>query len=96
VKELKKDGHSHPSEQTKKALRRDCIRYYDAFRVLGASRMYSQVGPSPIQFSEIESYLTLLGIEEVETRMKYTRLIKLMDRVELNHIAAKAAARASK
>jgi hypothetical protein len=80
------EGHHHPAQARKPALRSDCIKYYDAYRLLGASRIWSQVGPSSIQVSEIKAYLDMLGIEDPLTKLKYMRLIQQMDRVELKHI----------
>lgn len=45
----------------------------------------------PIQISEIESYLRLIGITHPETKKKYLRLIKRMDAVELEHLRNKMA-----
>lgn len=75
--------------RSKPALRADCIRYFDAFRLLGASRIWNQVGPQAIPLSEIESYLNLNGITTRETRLKYVRLIKSLDLVELRYIQEK-------
>lgn len=94
---LRKDGHQHPAELQKPALRGDCIDYYDAFRFLGASRIWNQVGPQAIPISEINSYVKdSLGIRDLEERQKYIRLINRMDSVELNYLHEKRAAAASK
>lgn len=89
---LKHEGHPHPAALRKPALRGDCIRYFDAFCRLGASRIWSQVGPQPITISEVESLMNMSGVEEPETRMKYLRLIQGMDRVELTFRQEKAKA----
>jgi hypothetical protein len=52
--------------------------------------MWSQVGPQPIQISEIEALLRLLDVRGREARMKYVRLIKRMDAVELNFLHKKS------
>jgi len=52
--------------------------------------LWSQVGPSSIQISEIESYLRMVGIEECDTKMKYLRLVQQLDEIHLTHIASKA------
>lgn len=85
-------GVHHPAKTREPALRSDCIPYFDAFRFLGASRKWSQVGPQPIEMKEIMALLVDgLGIDDADERMKYVRLIQGMDRVELNYRAEKAA-----
>jgi len=88
-KNLREDGSPHPADIGRPALRYDCIKYMDAFSYLGASRLWSEVGPQPIQVSEVESYLGIAGIEDPYTKMKYLRLVQRMDRVEMQHIARK-------
>ena len=89
---MKEDGFTHPALQRKPELRRDCIRYFDAYRHLGSARIWSQAGPLPIQTSEVMSLLKDgLGLEDPETRMKYLRLIRRMDRVELKYLHAQTA-----
>ena len=82
-------GIPHHADIGRPALRNDCIKYYDAFRYLGACRLWSEVGPQSIQISEIAAYLGLVGIEQSETKLKYLRLVQSMDRVELAHVARK-------
>lgn len=48
--------------------------------------MWDQVGPKPLQISEINSTLDSAGVRDSETRMKYLRLMKRMDMVELSHL----------
>ncbi len=81
-------GHHHPAYLNKPALRDDCIKYLDAFRLLSASRLWSEVGPQPIQLSEIKAYMQLVGIKDKSTKLKYVRLIRSMDSVTLKHIHA--------
>lgn len=84
---LADSGKPHPAVLDKPALRSDCIRYYDAYRYLSVSRLWTEVGPQAIQLSEVTSYLELAGILEYGTKLKYLRLIQLMDRTELKFIA---------
>lgn len=84
-------GQIHPALATKPALRRDCLRYYEVFHALGASRVWSQVGPQPLQVSEILALVEAKGIEEPETKLKYVRLVQRMDRVEMLHHTTKRA-----
>lgn len=87
-KQMRLDGLVHAAELKKPALRREDKRYYDAFRSLSASRMWSQVGPSPIQVSEVDAYMNMCGITDSETKLKYLRLIQGLDIVERTHIQA--------
>ena len=82
-------GIPHPSDIGRPALRSDCIKYFDAFRYLGASRMWSEVGPHAIQVSEVAAYVGMAGITDPYTKLKYLRLVQAMDRVELEHINRK-------
>jgi len=76
-------GKPHPALLAKPQPRDDCVKYLEAFRLLGCSRIWDQVGPKPTQTSEIESMLNLLGITDTSTRLKYLRLIRRMDMTEL-------------
>lgn len=49
--------------------------------------MWSQVGPNPIQVSEVAAYLGMLGIEDPDTRLKYLKIVQGLDIVERNIIA---------
>lgn len=86
---MRENGAIHPAELTKPALKAEDRRYYDAYRALSASRLWSQIGPNPVQVSEVVAYLSLLGIEDTDTKLKYLRLIQGMDIVEMNNIRDK-------
>jgi hypothetical protein len=82
-------GVPHPADIGRPGLRNDCIKYLDAFRYLGSSRLWSEAGPQPIQVSEVEAYLNIAGIEVPYMKLKYLFLIQQLDRVEMKHIARK-------
>lgn len=86
----KETGQHHPACLRKPTLRSDCIKYHDAYRSLGVARIWSEVGPMPIPLVEVEAYLRLAGIGDPSTKLKYLRLIRRMDMVELEHLRAKA------
>lgn len=90
---MKKDtGEYPPYYRNKPRLRKDCVKYYDAYQLLSRSRIWSQVGPEPIQISECLALVKDgLGIRESYTRMKYLRLFKRMDEVHLEHLKSKMA-----
>ena len=85
-------GDTHPQDVGRPKLTPDCLEYYDAYRALGMSRIYTQVGPTPLQMTEIEAYLRLNGITDQPERLKYLRLIQRLDRAELAHIYRKSKA----
>ena len=85
---MRADGNVHPAELTRPALKDEDRRYYDAFRALSASRTWSQIGPNPVQVSEVQAYLWMLGVEDPETKLKYLRLIQGLDAVEMKIIRA--------
>jgi hypothetical protein len=84
-------GHVHPALATKPALRRDCLRYYEVYRALSASRIWNQVGPQPFQVSEILALVEATGIYEPDTKLKYLRLVQILDRVAIEHYTTKRA-----
>jgi len=88
---MRADGVAHPADKKPLALSGDCIDFYDAFCLLGASRKWSQVGPQPIEVSEALA-LVNEGYGEIDPdeRLKFLRLIKLLDRVELKFLHSKA------
>lgn len=86
---MRDDGLVHKADVNRPALKPQDRRYYDAFRALSASRMWGQLGPSPIQISEISAYLGMTGIDDPDTKMKYLRLVQGMDIVEMQSIRAK-------
>jgi len=82
---MKADGITHPALLEQVALRDDCIDYHDVFRSLGASRKWTQVGPEPLQTTEIKAELELRGIDDHYERLKYLRIVRKLDRVELDY-----------
>ena len=82
-------GTPHPADIGRPALRNDCIKYFDAFRYLGASRLWSEVGPQPVQVSEVKAYVDMIGLDDVDTKLKFLKFVQLMDRVELASIQRK-------
>lgn len=65
-------------------------RYMDFFAVLNQGRTYSDMGgPQPIQVSEINALLQLEGIDLREAKVKYVRIVQMLDRVYLDYVAEK-------
>lgn len=92
-KNMRANGDIHPAELKRPALRSEDKRYYDAYRALSASRMWSQIGPSPIPVSEVNAYMDMVGIEDPETKLKYLRIIQGLDAVEIKNIRANTKAK---
>lgn len=70
----------------KPVLPKACRRYLDAFRLLSDARTWNQGHPMPIQISEVNALLESMGISDPQTKIKYQRLVRRMDQVELAHI----------
>lgn len=85
-KEMRKDGRVHAAELSKPALKDQDRRYYDAYRSLSASRMWSPLGPNAIPVSEVAAYLSMVGIEDTDTKLKYLRIVQGLDIVEMKSI----------
>lgn len=85
----KQAGIPTPALDNRPVLRRDCVEYYDAFHDLSAGRTFGYGVANPIQVSEIEAYLRLLGVESREERLKYLRLVRKLDGVYLQHLSKK-------
>lgn len=47
--------------------------------------MWNEVGPQPVQLSEIVAYLKLIGVNNPEDKQKCLRLIGMLDHVELEY-----------
>lgn len=90
---MRGDGNVHPAELSRPALKDQDRRYYDAYRSLSASRMWTEIGPSPIQVSEVHHYLQMAGIEDSGTKLKYLRILQGLDIVEVRNIQAKRKAK---
>lgn len=86
---MREDGNVHPAELEQTTLKVEDKRYYDVYRSLSASRIWSQVGPNPIQISEVHHYMQMAGIEDPETQLKYLRLVQGLDIIEMKSIQAR-------
>lgn len=61
--------------------------YLEAFDSLHRSRKMGHSSPEPVQVSEILAYVMLRGIVCAGARVKYLRLVQLMDQAYLDHWA---------
>lgn len=61
--------------------------------MLSAGRKWGETGPLPIETKEVEALLNMAGFRDPQTKMKYLRLMRGMDRVELKYHIEKAKAK---
>ena len=64
--------------------------YWEAYKVLGGSRIVHQGGIGPIPLSEIAAYMDVVGVRDVDERLKFIRMIQALDGVYVTHINAQA------
>lgn len=83
-KNMRADGLVHPAERSKPALRADCVELFDAFRFLGARRLWNEVGPQAIEEGRMSAWLAQLGFVDDEL-LKGCRLVAMLDDLELKH-----------
>lgn len=68
--------------------------YLDAFYSCSHSRQSSGMGgANPILLSEVGAYLSLVGIDTRDERLKYLRIIQRLDTVYLTEAAERAKAK---
>lgn len=63
----------------------DCRGYLELFYELSPTRAYNEAGQQPLQPSEINAYLTRLGISGGDEGLKTFRLLLAMDRSYIDH-----------
>ena len=64
--------------------------YWDAFQILGSSRIVHQGGIGPIPLSEMVAYMDAVYLVDVDERLKFIRMMQSLDRVYVTHINSKA------
>jgi len=63
--------------------------YWEAFHVLGGSRIVHQGGVGPIPLTEIVAYMDTVYLRNVDERLKMIKMIQSLDNVYVKHINAK-------
>lgn len=81
----KKRGKETPVLDAKPELYADLIPIWNAFNELSAGRHVGMGGVSGLAASDVAAWLDLAGIEDLETRALWWRLIRAMDEVVLKH-----------
>lgn len=60
-------------------------QYYDAYNTICQSRThYGEGYPNPLQLSEILAYLGIIELTNIYLRIRYTAVVKKMDRAYLD------------
>ena len=67
------------------------IEYWQAFQILGNSRIPHQGGIGPIPLTEIVAYMDAIYLLDVDERLKMIKMIQSLDRVYMKHVNEKAA-----
>lgn len=76
--------------QNRPALNRWVADYWNAYQLLGGSRMVHQGGIGPIPLSEIVAYMEAIYLHDVDERLKFIRMIQSLDNVYVTHINDRA------
>lgn len=77
--------------QNRPTVTRWVIEYWEAFQILGNSRIPHQGGIGPIPLTEIVAYMDTIYLYDVDERLKMIRMIQSLDRVYVKHVNDKAA-----
>ena len=64
--------------------------YWEAFQILGGSRIVHQGGVGPIPLTEIVAYMDATYLRNVDERLKLIRMIQSLDNVYVQHINEKS------
>lgn len=63
-------------------LRPDCLGFYDAYRLLGGTREWTQVGPVPFSLGALKECLEIVGLDHPAILLRGVRLLQRMDQTE--------------
>ena len=76
--------------QNRPALTQWVIEYWEAFQILGNSRIPYQGGIGPIPLTEIVAYMEAIYLCDVDERLKMIKMIHSLDAVYVKHVNDKA------
>lgn len=77
--------------QNRPALTQWVAEYWEAFQILGNSRIPHQGGVGPIPLTEIVAYMDTIYLFDVDERLRMVRMIQSLDKVYMRHVNDKAA-----
>ena len=88
---MQEGGMEVPALQNRPAITQWVIEYWEAFQVLGNSRIPHQGAVGPIPLTEIVAYMDVIYLRDVEERLRMVRMIQSLDKVYCRHVNDKAA-----
>lgn len=80
-----------PSLQSRPTLTQWVIEYWEAFQILGNSRIPHQGAIGPIPLTEIVAYMDAIYLRDVDERLRMIKMIQSLDSVYTKHVNDKAA-----
>lgn len=80
-----------PALQNRPVLSQWVIDYWEAFQILGNSRIPHQGAIGPIPLTEIVAYMDVTYLRDVDERLRMVKMIQSLDRVYTKHVNDKAA-----
>lgn len=86
---LEESGTPHPATLRKPPPSSEDDIYFVGFCILGGRRLYSQVGPQPIQYTEIVAYMDEEAMTDLDDRDTFMNIITYLDHVEMAHLSKK-------
>lgn len=84
LKTIKNQGKRVPSLENVPEVEEFCKIFWDGFDFLSERRIQTEVGPQPIQISEILAYVEYVGIFDSDTRDSFLRIVQHLDRTYIN------------
>ena len=79
-----------PALQNRPKLSRWVIEYWEAFQILGNSRIPHQGAIGPIPLTEIVAYMDAIYLRDVDERLRMIKMIQGLDKVYTKHVNDKA------
>lgn len=80
-----------PALQNRPTITQWVIEYWEAFQILGNSRIPHQGAIGPIPLSEIVAYMDAIYLRDVDERLRMIMMIQSLDKVYTKHVNDKAA-----
>jgi len=71
-------------------LSRWVTEYWEAFHILGGSRIIHQGGVGPIPLTEIVAYMDAVYLRSVDERLTLIKMIQSLDNVYVKHVNEKS------
>jgi hypothetical protein len=88
---MQEGGMEVQALQNRPKLTQWVIEYWEAFHILGSSRIAHQGGIGPIPLTEIVAYMDAIYLFDVDERLKLIKMIQSLDSVYMKHVNEKAA-----